>query len=100
MAKVPYGQRLLPQVVDEAAVTSPNRVIGMIAKTPNISEGFNELTTSQLANAVNYMSWWFEEKIGKSKNFEAVAYLGVTDFRYSVFGLAAIKTGYAVSFKE
>jgi len=96
MSNDQYGQRILPKLVDELAAATPNRVLGMIARSSDISKGFIELSTTQLANAVNYTSWWIEDNIGKSSNFETIAYLGATDFRFWAIELAAIKTGYAV----
>ncbi|TVY44409.1 Non-canonical non-ribosomal peptide synthetase [Lachnellula subtilissima] len=90
-----YGQRILPKLVDELAAATPNRVLGMMARSSDISKGFIDLSTTQLANAVNYTSWWIEDHIGKSINFETIAYLGATDFRFWAIELAAIKTGYA-----
>ncbi|TVY13347.1 Non-canonical non-ribosomal peptide synthetase FUB8 [Lachnellula arida] len=95
MVNAQYGQRILPKHVDELAAATPNRVLGMIARSSDISKGFIELSTTQLANAVNYTSWWIEDQIGKSSNFETIAYLGATDFRFWAIELAAIKTGYA-----
>ncbi|TVY28697.1 Non-canonical non-ribosomal peptide synthetase [Lachnellula hyalina] len=95
MSNDQYGQRILPKLVDELAAATPNRVLGMIARSSDVSKGFIELSTTQLANAVNYTSWWIEDHIGKSSNFETIAYLGATDFRFWAIELAAIKTGYA-----
>lgn len=92
-----YGQRLLPQIVDARAKKEPNKLAAAIANSPDISKGFREISYLELANAVNYLSWWLEEKFGGKGNFEKIAYLGIQDHRYTVFELACIKTGYVVS---
>ncbi|KAF7877139.1 hypothetical protein EAF04_000825 [Stromatinia cepivora] len=94
---VPYGRRLLPQLVDDNAGSHPTQLMGMIAKSSDLSHGFFEFTYKDIANAVNFMSWWLLEKLrppGEGKN--TIAYMGVTDFRYLVIELSAIKTGYII----
>lgn len=92
-----YGQRLLPQIIDTRAKIEPNKLAAAIAKSPDVSQGFREISYSELANAVNYMAWWLEERFGGKGNFEKIAYLGSNDHRYTVFELACIKSGYVVS---
>ncbi|OQU93647.1 hypothetical protein CLAIMM_00129 [Cladophialophora immunda] len=91
---VPYGERLVPNVIDEAAEKDPNRILVMIPKKPDISQGWFTLSTKNLADYVNCMSWWLEERLGKSEHIETIAYLGANDFRFLVIELAAIKSGY------
>lgn len=92
-----YGHRLLPQIVDYQAKHAPEKLAVAIAKSSDISKGYRETNYKELANAVNYMAWWLEGKFGGKGNFETIAYLGVQDHRYTIFELAAIKTGYVVS---
>ena len=73
--RTPYGQRLLPQIIDSSAADDPARLVGMIAKSTDISQGFTKVTIGEAALAVNYMAWWIEEHVGSSKDFETVAYL-------------------------
>ena len=96
MEEIPYGQRLLPQIVDMAAEQDPSRVIAMSANSSDISKGFRKLTISAFARAVDYVAFWIEGKIGKSRNFEIIAYIGINDFRYLIVELAAIKCGFPV----
>lgn len=106
---VEYGKRLLPQVIDESAEENPHRLVGMMAKSHDISDGFIKVTIGDVANAVNHMAWWIEECVGKSKDFETVAYLvsstnsltsktlttrkGVNDLRYWIVVFSGIKCG-------
>ena len=90
------GERLLPPLVDAAAQLTPDRVVGMIPKSPDISKGFWKLTIGELAHAVDYMAYWIEERAGKSKDFEAIAYIGLNDFRYWIMELAAMKCGHPI----
>ncbi len=89
--------RLLPQMVDRSASRDPDRVIGMAAKSADISQGFDTLTMGQLANAVNFAARWIDARIVPSQpssDMQTIAYVGVQDFRYWVMEFAAMKTGH------
>ena len=91
-----YGQRLLPQIADAYAVSSPDKIWGSIARSSDFSQGFLDISFKQLAHAVNYTAWLIDGQIGRSDDFEAIAYMGSADLRYTVLALAAIKCGYQV----
>ena len=92
----PFGQRLLPTVVDDHAARDPSRVYGSYAVSNDISDGFRQVTMVQMANAINFVAWWIKEKIGTSSTFETIAYMGASDFRYPILIVAAIKCGFKV----
>jgi len=91
---IPHGRRLLPIVVEELATTDPDHILGMAAKSANISLGFDSLTVSQLSRAVNYTAHWLDFILGEvpAGTFLPIAFIGTQDFRYWVIELAAIKT--------
>lgn len=91
----PVGERLLPQVADAHAKFDPERIWASIAHS-DISRGFRDVTFKELAHTVNYVAWWIDGKIGRSNDFETIAYMGVSDIRYGFMFLAAIKCGYKV----
>jgi len=91
----PVGERLLPQVADAHAKFDPERIWASTAHS-DISRGFRDVTFKELAHAVNYVAWWIDGKIGRSNDFETIAYMGVSDIRYGFMFLAAIKCGYKV----
>lgn len=92
-----WGSRLLPMVADQLAAEDPHRIYASVARTTNIADGFRDMTILELTNAVNSMAWWLEEHFGRSNTFETIAYMGVSDIRYNVIFLAAVKCGYKVS---
>ena len=110
--RIPYGNRLLPQLVDGFAEDEPGKLIGLIAKSSDISEGFTKVTFKDLSNAVNHIAWWIQTRIGPAQG-RTISYMvrrlpskdkstssreqGVTDFRYTVMELASIKCGHTVS---
>lgn len=97
---VPYGRRLVPQVVDELAATVPDRVYASIPKTSNVQDGYQDVTMAEFAGCINFMARWLEEKFGRSETFETIAYVGLSDLKGITTLLAAIKVGYKVCNQE
>ncbi len=92
-----YGARLLPMVVDQLAESDPARVYASIPVSSVFSEGFRDVTMLEMARAVHSFAWWLDAHIGKSSSFETLAYKGISDLRYAVVFLAAVKCGYKVN---
>jgi hypothetical protein len=92
-----YGYRLMVSVVDETATTNPKEVFASIPKSTDLCDGWRDISTAELAHAINFTTWLIVETIGASKNFETLAYLGISDIRYAAFCLAAVKAGYKAS---
>lgn len=90
----PYGERLVVHVVDELARRTPERIWATISRSPyHLDDGFRDITMRQLANAVNCAAWKIDAHFGRSKTFDVIAFLGVSDVRYAIHTFAAIKTG-------
>ena len=92
-----YGERLLPQVVDEYAQTHPQRVYASYAKSADLTHGFRDVTMEEVARGVNHCAWWMEERLGIPEKFETLAYMGASDLRYPILCLAGIKCGWKAS---
>lgn len=92
-----YGKRLIPQIVDGLANTDPNRIYASFPLSTNVSDGFRDVTFRELAQAADAASWWLERKIGRSDASETLAYMGLSDIRYTVVFLAAVKCGFKVN---
>lgn len=91
-----WGERLLPQILDDEAVKDPDRLIGIMAKSEDISQGFDRLTASQLAHAVNYLASWIDARVEKSQGQSSpivIGYIGISDFRYWAMFYASVKAG-------
>ena len=93
----PYGSRLLPQVVDELALSDPQRIYATLPLSSDLSRGFQDVTMRQVSQAVNKCAYWLENTIGRSTVFETLSYMGLPDLRYAIIFLAAVKCGYKVS---
>ncbi|KAI1117812.1 hypothetical protein F5Y14DRAFT_439088 [Nemania sp. NC0429] len=88
------GNRLIPNVVDEAARDRPDHVVYTIPHLTDNGDSFEDITALRFANAVNRAARWIESVLGKGKNFEAVGYIGPHNLTYPIMVLACIKTGY------
>ncbi|KAL8793203.1 MAG: hypothetical protein Q9195_004233 [Heterodermia aff. obscurata] len=93
-----YGKRLLPKVLDEQAQSNPDKVFAAIARSDVLSDGFRDVTFSQVAQAVNSLAYVLQSTFGPTLNydFETLTYIGVPDLRYSIVFYAAVKCGYKV----
>lgn len=92
--KVEFGTRLLPTLIDGLAVTDPDRVSFSYPKTTNISDGFQDVTIAQFAQAIDRCAWYLDAQLGRGDDFPTLLYLGPQDIMYGVATIAAIKTGY------
>ena len=75
-----YGQRLLPNLVDELSRSDPNHVYSLIPRSPDFSGGLQTVTISDFARAINRVAFWLEQVLGRASNFETIAYIGPCQF--------------------
>lgn len=71
-----YGQRLIPSLVDELAQTDPDYVFALLPKSSNLADGLQKVTISAFARAVDEVAWRIDHGLGKSTNFDTIAYIG------------------------
>ena len=71
-----YGHRLIPSLVDEYARNDPEYVFALIPRTVNFADGLQKITISTFARAVNEIAWRCESVLGKSTDFDTIAYIG------------------------
>jgi len=91
-----YGQRLLPTLIDGIAHSDQDRIFAAIPKTAKPEDGFDDITFHRFAKAIDRCAWWLENKLGKGKTHETIAYIGSLDLMYHIVTLAAAKTGHTV----
>lgn len=71
-----YGQRLLPVEIDKIALDDPDRVLYYTPRNNQPSQGYEVVTTSRFANAVNRVCWWLESEVGTHTTPKTIGYLG------------------------
>ncbi len=91
------GRRIIPKLIDEIACSAPQRPFISVPRSSHLEDGFEDISYSRFARAVNRCSWWIEKHLGKEKQTETIAYFGPLDVRYLVVLLAASKTGHVVN---
>ena len=88
--------RILTEVVDRLAVEQPD---GLWVKAGALDSGvlsWSDITWSQLARAIDYISHWMEDRHGLPAENETMGYMGISDIRYPIVILSAMKTGYKI----
>ncbi|TGO12203.1 hypothetical protein BTUL_0092g00030 [Botrytis tulipae] len=92
-AELKRANRLIPHILEEEALENPQRVIAMVAKTSDISEGFHEVNAGQFLRGVDFLAHWIDSYKSKSSSTETFAFIGSQDFRYPIIEIACMKTG-------
>lgn len=86
----------LLETLQKQAQNEPERIYASYALSPDLSDGFRDVTVGELLRAVDAFAWWLHNGWGRSEDFGTVAYIGPSDLRYAIFFFAAIKCGYKV----
>ena len=91
------AKELLPNLADEMAKARPE---ALYVKTPTSAvtyeAGYRKVTNSNVANAVNGVARWLQERLGQSQNHGTLAYIGPNHVVYNFMILGAVKAGYKV----
>ena len=90
------GRRLLPTLIDERALSSPEDTFVVIPKAVDLKDGYRDISYRTFATAVNQCSWWLERSLGLGRAYETLGYVGPSDLLYPIIAFAAVKTGYKV----
>lgn len=91
-----YGERLVPQVIDELAKNRPNKPCFVLPRNNDFTE-VEEVTFARLANAINRMTRWVLDTLGDGEGERTLCYIGPSDIRYYIMAVAACKAGWRVS---
>ena len=95
-----FGRRLLPDLVDEIARKSPQKVFISLAKTCSPEDGFEDISYKVFSKAINACCWWIESQVGRNYDKQQkpmCSGLMSQDLRHLILALASVKTGYVVS---
>ena len=94
------GQRLLPVTIDLLSKQQPDRAWASLPRDDtDLSKGFEDVTYTTLATAINRMASFIEKAVGKAEqdSVRCIAYIGTPDIRYHVMSMATAKTGNKVN---
>lgn len=90
------GQRLLPTLIDERALSSPDDTFVAIPKSVDLKDGYRDISYGAFSTAVNQCARWLERAFGIGQEHETIGYIGTSDLLYPIIAIAAVKTGYKV----
>ena len=93
---IDYGRRLIPRLVDDIAISTPERPFISIPRSTKLEDGYNDITYAAFAKAVNCCCWWIDHELRTRDSCEKLLYIGPSDLRYLIILLAAAKTGHIV----
>ncbi|KAL9084959.1 MAG: hypothetical protein Q9165_007825 [Trypethelium subeluteriae] len=91
-----FGHRLLAVTLSDLAASEPSRIYATIPKTNDVSDGFLDVTFSDMNRMVSALTGWIEDTWDRSSSFETIAYVGVPDLRSAAVFFAAVRSGYKV----
>jgi len=74
--KQDYGRRLLPQIVDDVASSSPERIVYSIVNNPDNAHDIKHITASAFAKAIDKTAWWLNSLVGAQTSVLPVGYIG------------------------
>ena len=91
-----HGQRQVHHTLDYLAVTSPERLYAAIPVTSSVGDGFKDITFRDMARCSEVAANWIEQRIGRSKTFETLCFIGIPDLCGVAVFFGAVKCGYKV----
>ena len=91
-----YGNRTLPQTLDDLASFTPGRLYASVPRGRDLSNGFIDISCGDMARCANFTAQWIGINLGSSGDFETLAYIGIPDLRSAAVFLGAVKCGYRV----
>ena len=83
--------RIINNAIDDLARDAPDTPYASIPLSTNIDDGFRDITYAQHAAAINRAADWLEKELGSGFQNEILPYIAVSDLRYPILLLAALK---------
>lgn len=77
---IPYGRRLIPQIMDRLAATEPEKTVFSLASLLNGSLELKPVSSRLFTRAVNKTAFWLRHQVGTPNTILPVAYIGPRKF--------------------
>ncbi|KKK24685.1 transferase family protein [Aspergillus rambellii] len=97
-ASIPYGKRLIPQIMDSLAAAEPGRIVFSMTTLSGDSPEFRPISARAFTQAVDKTAWWLQNQVGKPNSIQPLGYIGPHDLRHVLLTYACVKAGYAALF--
>lgn len=75
-ASIPYGKRLIPQIMDSLAVAEPDRTVFSLTTLSGGSPEFKQISALKFTKAVDKTAWWLHNRVGKPGSVLPIGYIG------------------------
>jgi hypothetical protein len=85
--------KLLIHAIEEKVKWTPNDTFMRYPRLGWETRGYDIISWTDYANAINKVAFWLDEKLGSATDIDTFAYLGPSDPRYAIIVPAAIKAG-------
>ncbi|KAF7556944.1 hypothetical protein G7Z17_g989 [Cylindrodendrum hubeiense] len=95
---IPYGKRLIPQIMDSLAAAEPERTVFSLTTLSGNSLDLRHISAREFTRAVDKTAWWLHCQVGKPDSIQPVGYIGPHDLRHVLLTYACVKAGYAALF--
>ncbi|KAK7418709.1 hypothetical protein QQX98_003727 [Neonectria punicea] len=95
---MPYGRRLIPQIMDSLAAAEPERTVFSLAAFSGDALQFRHVSAAAFTKAIDKAAWWLHNQVGKPESIRPVGYIGPHDLRHVLLTYACVKAGYAALF--
>ena len=77
-----YGRTLIPSMVEELAIITPQFVFAQVPKSSQFADGLIDVTIKKFASAIDRAAFWIESLLGKTDDSSVIAYLGPSKFYF------------------
>ncbi|KAJ5107011.1 hypothetical protein N7456_003686 [Penicillium angulare] len=91
MGSIVDFQKSLVRTTEQVAKSDPERLFCVQSVTPDLSQGWRDISFADVARAANRMALWIRENVTSSNQSETLAFVGTNDIRYVAFILACMK---------
>jgi hypothetical protein len=85
---------LLPVIIEERARKNPLAAFAKVSRDNAYKNGYRTVTNSALATAIDYLADLITSTFPRRYGAQCIAYLGLSDLRYTIVLLAGIKAGF------
>jgi hypothetical protein len=76
ITSVPYGKRLIPQIMDRLAATEPERIVFSLTTFSGGSLELRHISARTFTKAVDKTAWWLHNQIGRPDSIQPLGYIG------------------------
>jgi len=77
---IPYGKRLIPQIMDSLAAAKPDLTVFSIATKSGDGLNFRDISAREFTSAVDKTAWWLRSQVGTPSSIQPVGYIGPRKF--------------------